>query len=324
MARPRKIIINRTVLFITTSLEEGILLTANPLMVAIILSALARAQFHHNLRICRVCVQATHVHLIVVVDNPDDVKGFMERFKTESAHAINRLLGRQKRTVWCEGYDSPVLLTAEDVVEKIAYIDLNGVKDNLVESVREFPGLSNYNIPKSVECPYIRRSTISKLDAKLYTVNEYKACRDNLFKKAKSSHTFTLHPDSWMECFNIQEEEKALWHSKISERIEDREKDFKAKRKWEGKKVLGRQRLISQPLDPSYVPNRSGRRTWCISHDIELRKKFINWIKSMIDRAKEILSRWKQGDFSQAFPLGLYPPAMPKQAELLRPVFSAC
>ena len=46
--------------------------------------------------------------------------GFMERFKCETAHAVNRLLGRRQVTVWCKGYDSPVILTLDDLVEKLA------------------------------------------------------------------------------------------------------------------------------------------------------------------------------------------------------------
>jgi hypothetical protein len=42
------------------------------------------------------------VHLLLVVKNPDDVGGFIRYFKTESAHMIKRVLGRAKRTIWCE------------------------------------------------------------------------------------------------------------------------------------------------------------------------------------------------------------------------------
>ena len=91
-------------------------------------------------------VEGTHMHLIAVVQNPDDIKGFMERFKTESAHCINRLLGRKKRTVWCEGYDSPLLLTADDVVNTITYIYTNPAKDNLETSIDNYPGLSSWSM----------------------------------------------------------------------------------------------------------------------------------------------------------------------------------
>ncbi len=43
----------------------------------------------------------------------------MERFKCETGHAVNRLLGRRQVTVWCQGYDSPAILALDDLVEKM-------------------------------------------------------------------------------------------------------------------------------------------------------------------------------------------------------------
>ncbi len=100
-----------SVLFVTVAVEEGLLLLSNPLCLAIIRSCLAAAQKLYPVRICHLLVEATHVRLIVVVRNPDDVPAFLGHFKTESAHALNTNLGRRKRTVWCAGYDSPTVLT---------------------------------------------------------------------------------------------------------------------------------------------------------------------------------------------------------------------
>ncbi|MBX7143689.1 MAG: transposase [Oligoflexia bacterium] len=100
-----------SVLFVTFSVEQGLLLLSNPLCEALIKSCLARAQFLYPVEICHFLVEATHIHMVLVVKNPDDVCRFVGYFKTESAHTLNGLLGREKRTVWCEGYDSPVILS---------------------------------------------------------------------------------------------------------------------------------------------------------------------------------------------------------------------
>ena len=88
-------------MFCTLSIEEGLLLLANPLCESIIKTCLARASALYPVRICHVIVEATHVHMIIVVMDPDHVSEFFRYFKAESAHMINRLLGRNKRTV-CE------------------------------------------------------------------------------------------------------------------------------------------------------------------------------------------------------------------------------
>ena len=49
-----------------------------------------------RLRPEKLLTQATHIHMILVVRNPDHVSSFIRHFKTESAHMLNRILGRKK------------------------------------------------------------------------------------------------------------------------------------------------------------------------------------------------------------------------------------
>lgn len=102
---------HKSVLFCTFSLEEKLLLLANALCQALVKSCLARACKLYPVRICHMIVEATHIHLVLVVTDPDHVQAFFRHFKTESAHMIDALLRRAKRTLWCEGYDSPIVLT---------------------------------------------------------------------------------------------------------------------------------------------------------------------------------------------------------------------
>jgi len=53
----------------------------------------------------------------------------------------------------------------------------------------------------------------------------------------------------------------------------------------------------------------------CLSEDRQTRIDFINFLKDLYAKAREIAGKWKQGDFSERLPLGLYPPSMPKLAE---------
>ena len=309
MPRPPKVIIHGTALFITTSVESGLLFPAGRVMRAILRSILARAQALHPVRVCHFLVEATHIHMLVVVDNPEDIKGFMERFKTESAHAVNSILGRKKRTVWCEGYDSPVLLTAEDVVRKLIYIYTNPSKDNLVETIEDYPGLSSWNMWRqkkfSFDAPRLHRCDYGCIDAETSPTENEEMGR----------HVFSLSPDAWMDCFDVPEGEREVINEQILEGIKEAERQFIDERQKTGRGVLGRTRLLSQPINPAYVPERTGRRMLCICSDLVLRKEFILAIKALIALAREVYERWKLGDFSVEYPLGLYPPSLPKRVE---------
>jgi REP element-mobilizing transposase RayT len=320
MPRARKLHLNDTVLFLTSSIEEGLLLPQNPLIIAILKSCMARAQFHFPVCICYFLFEANHLHMIILVDDPELVRGFMERFKTESAHAINRLLGRNKRTVWCAGYDSPILLTAADVIDKIVYLYTNPSKDNLADSIEQYVGFNSYNFIKNntleIDCPYISRSTISPLENEKYTVQEFKNLAQMLIADSNCSHKLTISPNAWMKCFPEIDNPDEV-NTKIDLLIKQDEQRYSEQRKLENKSVPSPSKLQSESFTLNYQSNRKGRRTFCISHDRNLRKRFIKSIKFLVEKAKSVYQRWLHGDFSVDYPLGLYPPNLPKQAHLI-------
>lgn len=312
--RIRKYHPHQSVLFMTFSVEEGLLLLANPLCMSIVRSCLATAQSLYPVTICHFIVQATHVHMVVVVNSPDDVKDFVRHFKTESAHLINNLLGRDKRTIWCEGYDSPVVISPLKVKDKICYIYSNPVKDNLVESIDSFPGLSSWKMFKKQELEKtwkrLRRPAVKALT--IHSLRVYTQESERLLKEATSSNTFRIEPNAWMPVFGITDptEQEAMNRS-IVERVKGEEELPREH------SVIGREKLISRPIDPFYRPQRSGKRMCCLSEDRAQRVEFINFLKDLYARASEVLQRWRQGDFSVPFPPGLYPPSFPKLVEPL-------
>ena len=80
----------------TFSVEEGLLFLSNPLCMSIIQSCLVAAYLLYPVRISHITVEATHIHMVITVLDPDHVNAFIRHFKTESAHAINTILGRKK------------------------------------------------------------------------------------------------------------------------------------------------------------------------------------------------------------------------------------
>lgn len=276
----------------------------------------------HPLKICHFSVQATHVHIIAVVENPDDVPRFLRYFKTESAHMLNRILGRRKRTIWCAGYDSPIVLTPVRALTAIAYIYSNPAKDNLVDSIDEFPGLSSWHMFRSGEhsrwWKRLRRPAFKQLAPDSYNLRGYTKEADRLLKEKSKSFEFVLKPNAWLEAFKISDpEEQKRLNDRIAIRVKTLEERAKEKRSHHNKSVIGKDRLRNQSLDLYYRPSRTGRRMCCLTEDRATRIAFISFIKSLYDKARAVAARWKLGDFSVPFPPGLYPPSMPKLIEPL-------
>lgn len=311
-----------SVLFCTISLEEGLLLLANPLCQAIVKSCLAAARELYPVRICHVLVEATHIHLVLVVIDPDHVDAFFRHFKTESAHMINGLLGRNKRTVWCEGYDSPIVLTPARAMMAIAYLYANPAKDNLETSIDRYPGFSSWRMFVSGtltrQWKRLRRPQFAPIRRDANNLRGYTKLAEQLVEASDEVQTFTLEPNAWMESFGYhQPEEQQRLNNQLIERIRSLEDRAERKRQRERKRVMGRDRLIAQVFDTSYRPNRTGRRMWCLSEKRSVRLEFIKFFKALMAKARAVRERWKLGDVTVPYPPGLYPPSMPKLANAI-------
>ncbi len=311
-----------SVLFCTFSLEEGLLLLANPLCEAIIKSCLARAAGLYPVRICHILVEATHVHLILVVINPDDVPEFFRYFKAESAHMINRLLGRKKRTLWCEGYDSPIVLTPKRALIAIAYLYSNPAKDNLESSIDRYPGFSSWKIFQSGQFTRhwkrVRRSDFTPIPRDANNLRGYAKRAADILEQSKEMQVFNLEPNAWMDAFGYRSVDvQQRINERLMARIRLLEERAEKRRAREQKRVLGRERLMAEVFDTTYRPQRTGRRMWCLSEKRSVRVEFIRFFKVLMQKARAVRERWKMGDMTVPYPPGLYPPSMPKLANAL-------
>lgn len=313
---------------VTTSVEEGILLPCNPLMQYLLQSALATAQTRYPVRIVAILISGTHIHLLLVVEDPNDVNQFMAHFKTEYAHMVNNLLGREKRTVWCEGYHSAPILDVATALEKLAYVYTNPAKDALEHSIEQYPGFSTWSVRKSgpTERKYkrIRRPALQKLPEHGLTLAEYRILRDELRGDSTETVTLKIEPDAWMDVYKIRrKKERRQFQEALDQEVKRQEEDYARKRVLNNKGVIGAERLRSEGFNLSYIPKRMSYKAWCFcSGDAELRKRFIAMVKQLIERGKEVVERWKLGDYSVRYPIGLYPPSMPKLAEPIRGYWS--
>ena len=244
MARPPRIAIPGTVVFISTRVQTGLPFTPDKLTELIVESAMARALFLHPLKIIGYVMMSNHPHLMALVQCPDTLKGFMKCFKTETSHAINRLLGRRCITNWAARFDCQAILTPENVKNKAAYLYTNPQAADLEDTIEAYPGVSSWrmfvNRTHTKKVPYIRRSSIKP-------VSEYKS-RDHAYaalkKSSKRIHTITIDPEAWMGAFGIEDpEERKQMHSNIVDEVRANELEFRERRSAAGKKVMGAEGL---------------------------------------------------------------------------------
>jgi REP element-mobilizing transposase RayT len=289
-------------------------------MEMILWSSLAVAQSLYNVKVISFVVMGNHVHIIILVEDPSEAESFMERFKCETSHAVNRLLGRRQVSVWCEGYDSPTILTLDDLVEKLAYVFANPVRAHRTDSISNYKGVSSWQMVTSgvlsKEVPRIRRNFIKPLPKGVLSPEEQKRESARLQQLAKETLRFTLYPDAWTLAFPNQATPDEL-NQRVLGRIKEVEQDLAAIRARERIALPTEYQVVTQPMDVPYSPKTFGRRMWCICRNVPLRMAFIKFVKELRAHARDVRHAWARGDYTATFPVGLFPPCQPILANLL-------
>jgi len=295
---------------ITTRTEEGLPFIPALYMRIILEGIMARAQILYPVQLCHYLWMGNHLHFIIYVEDPEIVEAFMARVKTESAHAINRLLGRRRRTIWVGDYDSATILTLDDAIEKIRYLYANPAEAHCADSIEGYKRPSSWKAfisgELNVAAPWIQRPAISP-----ELVTDPDAARV-LIEGASTSHELILVPNAWMKAFNITDpDEKKRINASVVKQVLESEESLR---------ILRTGPLFDdnpeQRIDQPYTPKKFGRRMWCICWEIVLRVAFINMVKAMLREGKEVRKAWKSGNFFVPYPPGLAPPRYPRIANI--------
>ena len=310
------------VLYITSSIEQGLLFLCNPACEALLRSCLVAALALYKVKLCHFVIEATHFHMIIVVEDPEDVSKFIGFFKQETAHRINRMVGRKKRTVWCDGFDSPVVLTPLRALLAISYLYANPGKDNLAESIDTYEGCSSWkmftsgNLSESYEV--ISRDEFKYIPLGSQNERGYEQEAKRLLASSDRKETLTIEPNAWLEAFGIIDPKVQLrWNSLCLERVRKIEARASKLRKSKGTRPMSAFRHRNQKFDLNRQSIRSGKRSVCVSERKKDRREFMKHFWELVQKAKEVVKRWKLGDFSVPYPPGLYAPNMPRLANIL-------
>lgn len=311
MPRPPRIIFNGYPVAVSTRVQEDLPFVCTIEMNEIMESAIAVAQMHHPVTLMAYVVMGNHVHFEFFVESPDDIRGFMERFKTETSHAVNRQRGRRQRSVWASRYDSPMILTKEDMLKKQVYHLTNPAQANLVESIRDYPGVSSWQMMisgvKTKKVKRIRRTDVLPFGYR----RQRNSCEPEYL-------TITIDPFAWKKAFHDTRTDDELREDLVRS-VDEREEELRKERKRLCIRVSGREALMRHSPMKRFLSKKFSRRMWCICSDKDLRRSFIARIKLLREAAREVLRLWRLGERIHTYPLGMFPPVFPVLANAIFP-----
>jgi putative transposase len=139
MTAPRQVLAGATYLVTRRCAQRQFLLRPSRASNQLFLYLLALAAERFGIQVHAFCVLSNHVH-IILTDPRALLPAFQQLLGALVARAMNAALGRWE-AFWAPGsYSAVRLLSAEDVIEKTAYVLANPVAAGLVATGSAWPG----------------------------------------------------------------------------------------------------------------------------------------------------------------------------------------
>ena len=310
MPRNPRIFIHNRYYEICFRTEQGLPLVCSPIIEALFKGIVAKAATLYPVTICKLMIMGNHVHLGLIVNDPEHVHKFICYLKRELAHAINKLLGRRRQTVWQEGYDAAIILDTAKAIERNVYVHLNPVRANLVETVSEYPGFSTWSIVKggdrTLTAKRIPRSSIPTLPSRTLSKFEQKQIVETMLETATEEHTIEFLVDAWLNAVpDGGEYDTEKIRQKIINRVENNEKLISKKR---DRPVLGIQTLRFQSMREAHTPRKFGKKMLCFGSTAEIRRPYIEWFKGRREEIAAMKNLFPFHEFVQKLPPGFFAP----------------
>jgi len=302
--------------------RKGLPFTCTAYMKAIIESIMARVQRDEKVIICHFLWMGNHPHIIIVAKDSAQCCRFYGELKKQLTDAVKRLLAENDLSLWKKNGTSVVEYgDVEGLQKQIAYIYANPARANLIDTITSYPGLSTYKsfnqTPSTLsgsyskKCPWIRATSIEKLPCRSVTETQDRHITSKLLHKCTTSYTLTIHPNAWMKCFGLANEDVAEINQQILLILKDYEAEARCKRNQKGQKVMGAKRLSLEPLTLSYRTKSLTKKIFCYAASKETRIGMIQAYKEFCNQCKECYQRWKIGDYRVKWPPGAFLPFMP-------------
>jgi REP element-mobilizing transposase RayT len=276
------------------------LLLPTLVMKRTILGALGRAQRLHGVRCCGFAFLSNHFHLLLEVDDAQQLSRFMGLFLSKLAREVGHLQG-WKEKVFPRRYQA-IPVTGEEAVqiERLKYILAHGCKEGLVERLEDWPGA---HCVRALLTGEPLEGTWREREQETRARNRGQEVDPSQFE---TPETFTLDSLPCWRHLSPEEQRRRVAHL-----VEEIEAEAAAKRKREGKPVLGVAAILAQ--NPHAHPERPKKSPAPLVHAATkaARLFFREAYAWFVAAYREAAEKLRKGNLGARFPVGSFPPALP-------------
>lgn len=276
------------------------LLRPSPVLNEITLGVLARAARFYGVEVHAYVFLSNHYHLLASVSDAQQLAAFMTYLNSNLAREAGRLV-RWREKFWGRRYQA-ILVSAEEEaqVARLAYVLAHGVKEGLVASPCDWPG---------VHCARaLAEGTLVSGRWQDRTL-EFRARRKGLLLDPGAfieREQLTLTP---LPCWRSVE--STVYRDRIQKLIKEIETSAKRRQEETGKPPLGRETVCRQ--NPHLEPNRIKKRPAPLVHAATpaVRRALRRAYFSFVDAYQRAARRLREGVTDVEFPEGAFPPTLP-------------
>jgi REP element-mobilizing transposase RayT len=302
---PRK----RTTFEITIRTIQGrFLLRPSKKLNEIVLGVLGRALSRYKVDLHLIVVASNHIHLIVTVEDPQNLIRFMQYFNGNVAREVCKLHDWSEK-FWGRRYTSLSILDDEAMMERARYLLSHGCKEGLVLRPKDWPG---------VNC-----ADVLTKGKKIYGVwydrtARYQASLAGLSRSLKDCairYEVPLRPLPCLE--HLSEEEQ---RARIRELVLSIQHETKARHRKQGTRVLGAKKVMRQ--NPQRRPRemKQSPTPACHCSDKETWKAFRDAYREFVSIYRAASRRLRRGELHARFPENSFRPALGFACPSLTPI----
>jgi putative transposase len=280
---PREILPGKTYLITRRCTQRQFLLKPSRRTNELVRYCLALAAVKTGVLLHAVCFMSNHWHG-VLTDPEARLPEFLEHFHRTLAKAQNAALGRWEN-LWSSDKTSVVLLVSDDdVLEKMAYTIANPTAAGLVRSPSEWPGVVTTRIGErfTADMPDV----FFDPDGSLPETIDFEFARPPIYSR--------LDP------------EQLARH--LAEAVERHVRDARHALAQQGRKFLGVKAVLQQPFDAvpkADEPRRNPKPRIAAVHPAQ-RFRAIRGLIAFLRAYRAAWHAWRHGKHDQVFPAGTY------------------
>lgn len=264
------------------------------------IGVLARAQRFYSVELHAVVFLSNHYHLLLTVENAQQLARFMNYVNSNLAREAGRLHGWREK-FWGRRYQSIVISAEESAqTDRLRYLLSHGCKEGLVDRPQDWPGLNSVEAlleGKPLEGLWIDRT------------REYGARnRREKFEQFEyaTKETIRLEP---LPCLRHLSDEG--YRDEVGELIRQIESETKSRHAGNGSRPLGVKAILAQHSHDR--PRKLKKSGAPLFHAVSraVRRELVEAYRWFVGSYREAAEKLSEGDLVVRFPKGSFPPRLP-------------